>query len=211
MADPLGILLAVMEPSAEDEAEFHDWYDTEHVPERARLPGFLTAQRYVCIDGHPRFMALYDLDGLDTLKTEGYAAISGERLSPWSRRMLGLVHSRYSIEAEQVQPGTAVTGGLGRPSRLLLLRFRNTPAGAEPALTAGVQAAFGRGTLQARIFRTIAEWVTDHLVIVEANGALPAWNASVFGPAAAHLDLMNTYAPYWRLETRVAPARTAGS
>ena len=33
--DQLGLLLVTMEPPASLEEEFADWYDTEHVPERA--------------------------------------------------------------------------------------------------------------------------------------------------------------------------------
>lgn len=205
MPNSLGLLLAVMEPPATGEAEFHDWYDTEHVPERARLDGFLSALRFVCTDGAPRYMALYDLTGLHVLAGGAYAAISGERLSPWSRRMLSIVHSRYSVEAEQIYPRTAVTGHSGKAARLLLLRFRNTPQDEEAALLEGLKVAFaGPEVLQARLFRALGQNVTHHLAIVEANGEVPAWNARAFGAAAHRLDLMNVYAPYWRLEPRVA-------
>ena len=41
-----GILVAAMNFSDVAEDEFHDWYDTEHVPERLRVPGFLNAERW---------------------------------------------------------------------------------------------------------------------------------------------------------------------
>ena len=37
-----GILIAAIDFSGMAEDEFHDWYDTEHLPERQRVPGFLT-------------------------------------------------------------------------------------------------------------------------------------------------------------------------
>ena len=40
---PVGLLLATMEPPAGLEEEFQDWYDSEHFPERQGCPGFLTA------------------------------------------------------------------------------------------------------------------------------------------------------------------------
>ena len=36
-----GILIAAMNIGGAAEDEFHDWYDTEHLPERQRVPGFL--------------------------------------------------------------------------------------------------------------------------------------------------------------------------
>ena len=39
-----GILIAAMEFSNVAEDEFNDWYDTEHIPERQRVPGFLVCQ-----------------------------------------------------------------------------------------------------------------------------------------------------------------------
>src|SRR5215813_11634719 len=56
-----GFLLVTMEPPPAFEEEFNAWYDTEHLPERLALPGFETARRFVCISGHPRYLAMYDL------------------------------------------------------------------------------------------------------------------------------------------------------
>ena len=36
-----GTLIAAMNMAHAAEDEFHDWYDTEHLPERQRVPGFL--------------------------------------------------------------------------------------------------------------------------------------------------------------------------
>src|SRR5215470_3290303 len=35
-----GTLIAAMRIARVAEDEFHDWYDTEHLPERQRVPGF---------------------------------------------------------------------------------------------------------------------------------------------------------------------------
>ena len=42
-----GILIAAMDFSNVAADEFNDWYDTEHIPERQRVPGFLTLQRWL--------------------------------------------------------------------------------------------------------------------------------------------------------------------
>jgi hypothetical protein len=42
-----GVLIAAMDFSNVGADEFNDWYDTEHIPERQRVPGFLTLQRWI--------------------------------------------------------------------------------------------------------------------------------------------------------------------
>jgi hypothetical protein len=57
--NPLGLLLATMERPPAIEEEFQDWYDAEHFPERRDCDGFLTAGRYICRDGWPKYSALF--------------------------------------------------------------------------------------------------------------------------------------------------------
>ena len=41
-----GLLVAGFNYSMVDAAEFNDWYDTEHVPERQRCKGFINCVRW---------------------------------------------------------------------------------------------------------------------------------------------------------------------
>jgi hypothetical protein len=90
-----GLLLAMMEPPPAMEEEFQDWYDTEHFPERATCEGFLTASRFVCIDGWPRYLALYDLADTGVLRGPAYARIAGQRYSPWTHRIVSRVWGQF--------------------------------------------------------------------------------------------------------------------
>lgn len=57
-----GLLLVAMTPAAADEREFNAWYDTEHVPALARVPGVLRARRFrSTLASGPRYVALYHL------------------------------------------------------------------------------------------------------------------------------------------------------
>ena len=47
-----GLLLAVLGFKNVAADEFQDWYDTEHLPERARIAGFLTASAGSAPTGH---------------------------------------------------------------------------------------------------------------------------------------------------------------
>ncbi len=113
---PKGILIAAMDFSNVDAEEFNDWYDTEHLPERQRVPGFLTAQRWIGADNPRQSVATYDLDSLEVLRSPGYRAIGGENLSPWSKRITAKVKRLLRHEGEQILPGEAVApanaGGL---------------------------------------------------------------------------------------------------
>lgn len=100
------ILMVSMEPPAALEEEFNDWYDTEHFPQRRAMPGFLSASRWICLDGWPRWMALYDLQDKTALDSDVYRANAGERSTPWSRRLLPRTIGRRRVVAEAV-PGQA--------------------------------------------------------------------------------------------------------
>jgi hypothetical protein len=38
------------------------WYNNVHVPEILRCPGWVANRRYECLDGEPRFLAVYELE-----------------------------------------------------------------------------------------------------------------------------------------------------
>lgn len=53
-----------IEPDFAD--SFSTWYDDIHLPEILACPGWLAARRFECVDGEPRFLAVYDLGDPDT-------------------------------------------------------------------------------------------------------------------------------------------------
>jgi hypothetical protein len=111
-----GALIAAMDFSGVDTGEFNDWYDTEHIPERQRVPGFLTLQRWIGAENARQSVATYDLDNLEVLRSPGYRAIGGENLSLWSKRVTAKVERLLRYEGEQILPGDATAptnaGGL---------------------------------------------------------------------------------------------------
>ena len=193
--DRKGLLLVTMEPAPAAEEEFNAWYDGEHVPERLAVPGFETARRYVCIEGFPRYLALYDLASPDVLDSPAYHRVGGVNSSPWTKRVTSRVRGYYRAPATQLYPGNALTGG---GARLLLLRFRNLEAQAERRILEGLRASFeNRGeTLQLRLFSAPGTAGLDFLGLVEARAQLSPLPLDLdsFGAAADALDLVNTYA-----------------
>lgn len=42
--------------------QFSRWYNDVHLPEILACPGWRSGRRYECIDGEPRYLAVYELD-----------------------------------------------------------------------------------------------------------------------------------------------------
>jgi hypothetical protein len=100
-----GTLIAALNVGQAAEDEFHDWYDTEHLPERQRVPGFLVCERWIGAQDPKVSVATYDLDGVAVLKSPAYLAIGGENLSPWSKRVTSRVERLMRFEGDQILPG----------------------------------------------------------------------------------------------------------
>ncbi len=103
-AAPEAVLFSQMEPGADWEQEFNEWYDREHVPARLALPGFVSACRYTAVRGAPKYAVAYYLTGLDVLDTAGYRQLKqqpGERTA----RMLASVTGFTRYVAEEINRG----------------------------------------------------------------------------------------------------------
>jgi hypothetical protein len=205
-----GLLLAIMEPSATIEEEFQDWYDSEHFPERQSCAGFETARRFVCVDGWPRYLALYDLTNVEVLHGAAYTAIAIGSYSAWTHRIMSKVWGQYRAEGVQVFPGTALLGQNGPCARLVLWRFRQVPATMESQLIEGLRKLYGerREGAQVRVFRVPQAEPTDYLGLVELRGPAGAPDLTVLGDAGLHVDLVNTYVSYTRQAPGAFPKST---
>ena len=100
-----GLLVAGFHYPNIAEDEFDDWYDTEHIPERLSVKGFLNAERWVAADGAKTALATYDLENLDVLKEESYVSKKGDGRSPWSKRIARKTDLFSRLTAEQLSPG----------------------------------------------------------------------------------------------------------
>jgi hypothetical protein len=81
-----GIFLVYTDIDPQHEEEFNAWYNTEHLGDLLKLPGFLDAARYVAVKGGPRHLAAYELASADALKSPEFQQYRGNP-TPWSRRM----------------------------------------------------------------------------------------------------------------------------
>ena len=106
-----GLLVAGFHYPNIPEDEFHDWYDTEHIPERLSVEGFLNAERWVAADGAKTALATYDLESLAVLKQPSYVTKKGDGRSPWSKRIGRKTELFCRLTAEQIAPGREAAPG----------------------------------------------------------------------------------------------------
>lgn len=70
--------------SKASEDEFNAWYDTEHLPGLALVPGTISAKRYLRVSGSPRYIACYELLSPSVMQSKEWLAI---RNTAWSARI----------------------------------------------------------------------------------------------------------------------------
>jgi len=121
-----GILIAAMDFSDVAPDEFDDWYDTEHLPERLAVPGFINAERWLGTTNPKHSVALYDLDEVGVLHSAPYRAVGGANGSPWTKRVTGRTRMLIRLEGEQIKPGDALAP-VGEAAALLLIAMNVAP------------------------------------------------------------------------------------
>jgi hypothetical protein len=94
-----GLLVNAMNVVPEHDAEFNEWYDHEHIPALAAVPGTLCARRFRDNTGSHRYLALYHLASPDVPLTAAWKQAAGtawtERLRPHFRDHLRILTRRY--------------------------------------------------------------------------------------------------------------------
>ncbi|EED79649.1 predicted protein [Postia placenta Mad-698-R] len=93
------VVFVGVETKPELEDEFNKWYDEEHFPMLAKVPGWIRSRRFVLADCNqmgqdaqkkqlPKYLAMYEWASLDVFETEEYkAALS----TPWAAKIMANV------------------------------------------------------------------------------------------------------------------------
>ena len=90
-----GVLVAAMDFSNVAADEFNDWYDTEHIPALARVPGVLCARRYRTSASNPKYVALYHLASPGVIDTPEWKQASGS--TPMPQRVRDQITNRLRL------------------------------------------------------------------------------------------------------------------
>jgi hypothetical protein len=85
-AEASGLLVASMNVDPAAEAEFNEWYNTEHLPQLAAVPGVLTARRFQAAGAgvENKYLALYHLTSVDVSRSDAWSKAAN---TPWSEKM----------------------------------------------------------------------------------------------------------------------------
>jgi hypothetical protein len=138
MADDL--LFVYSDPGTVDPAEFTDWYDNEHAPNRIALPGFGTVTRFRAADGlKPEWLATYEIKP-GTLETPAYKAL-WENASEREKRIMSSVGTLdrrvYSPLSDSWADGYADRStGASDPPPVVMAVSMSVPPAVEPDLEA---------------------------------------------------------------------------
>lgn len=176
----------------EARADFYEWHNREHMPERVAIPGFCRGRRYVAVDAHPEFFTLYETDGPDVLAGAAYLARL-DNPTPWTRRAsAAFVNVSRSLCSIALSLGTgqgglimtwryAVVAGREDEQRQMLAE-RALPALAERPGIAGVHlciadlAASSVPTAEKRL-RSAQVLVPAWIILVEGASEVASLNA----------------------------------
>jgi len=128
-----GIFLVYTDIDPVHDEEFNAWYDTEHLGDLLKLPGFLSAARYVAVKGGPKYLAVYELQSADALKSPEFQRYRANP-SPWSRRMSPVVIGKNFTRTlgAQIFPGHLEMPDRGFAPALQIGRM-SVPAGVDRA------------------------------------------------------------------------------
>ncbi len=99
-----GLLVASMNIDPSVEEEFNAWYNTEHLPFLAAVPGVLSARRYQAEDAGMarKYLALYHLESADVAKSDAWQKAAG---TPWTARMRRYFRDLLVIRCKRYQRG----------------------------------------------------------------------------------------------------------
>lgn len=95
--------IVMVDVPEEDEEAFHRWYDGTHLPDILACPGWLSAKRYRCLEGGPRWVSVYEITGPEAYETPEFHAIKG--FGPFEGRVSNFRRLRLSPIGERVVPG----------------------------------------------------------------------------------------------------------
>lgn len=67
------VYIVRMDIPAAMEQDFNDWYNQEHLPGLASVPGCFRARRFLAVDSQPKYMAVYEIEHPDVITSAAWA------------------------------------------------------------------------------------------------------------------------------------------
>ena len=79
-----GLLMVWTDIDPEFETDFSSWYDGEHLPRMLQISGFSSAGRYEAVKGGPKYLAIYELEDHNVLRSSAY--LDSQKYQPSAAR-----------------------------------------------------------------------------------------------------------------------------
>ncbi len=117
MTKHAGLLTVWTDVDAAMQPDFHEWYDREHLRERADVPGFRNARRYRAT-GSPEFFAAYDTESPEALSSAAYRKALANQ-SPWSLKVFPAFRNTVRVVGEVLGDAGGGFGGWLLPLRCM--------------------------------------------------------------------------------------------
>lgn len=76
------------------DAEFNAWYDEEHLPRLAGLPGVLSARRFTSPGAGHKYVATYHLTSPEVCESAAWRETAA---TPWAQKMLPHISDRLRL------------------------------------------------------------------------------------------------------------------
>ena len=99
------LLVASMNVDPTAEHEFNEWYNAEHLPQLAAVPGVLCARRYASTasDRERQYLALYHMTGPEVPRSDAWTKAAD---TEWTRRMRPHFRDLLVLRCKRYQRGT---------------------------------------------------------------------------------------------------------
>lgn len=100
--DSPGLSIAAMDVEPAAEAEFLEWYDSEHLPQLAAVPGVLSARRFQNAGNSGRkYIAVYHITGPEVTKSDAWQACNRTK---WTQKMLPHFRNTLVVRCSRYVP-----------------------------------------------------------------------------------------------------------
>ncbi len=155
------------------EAEFLNWHVREHMPERVGLPGFLRGQRYLAVEGTPRYFNFYEATDAAAFSSDAYRARLNDP-TPWTRRVVAHFANTGRTICKRVAHAGQGDGAFVQTLRLsaapekgVLAELIKKDGIVAATLLQGIPAASGSSSAE-KTLRSQPDEITHWVLLVEA-------------------------------------------
>ncbi|MBM3504684.1 MAG: hypothetical protein FJX65_12515 [Alphaproteobacteria bacterium] len=138
MADEKGMLVSFTGVDPAFEVEHNEWFNREHIDERALdTPGFFRARRYAAIEAPIKYFATYETESWRVLASPQYLDRVGNQ-TEWSRRVIRELRTLYRMTTRITIDAMHGIGGVATAVRF----FPSPNAGQQHALRESLRTTF---------------------------------------------------------------------